>query len=87
MKNKIVDQINKQIDAARTANQVLMEGVQKYQGDVAKMPKDFAEQYRQAMAVADNNIKLFYDKASQLTGLAQSITKGGMLSVEAGKKK
>lgn len=87
VKNKIVDQINKQIDAARTANQVLMEGVQKYQGDVAKMPKDFAEQYRQAMAVADNNIKLFYDKASQLTGLAQSITKGGMLSVEAGKKK
>lgn len=87
VKNKIVDSINKQIEAARTANQVLMEGIQKYQGDVSKMPKDFAEQYRQAMAVADNNIKLFYDKASQLTGLAQSITKGGMLSVEAGKKK
>lgn len=87
VKNNIVDSINKQIDAARTANKVLMEGVQKYQGDVSKMPKDFAAQYQQAMAVADNNIKLFYDKASQLTGLAESITKGGMLSVEAGKKK
>ncbi|MCC2369432.1 hypothetical protein LKM02_24255 [Bacillus cereus] len=87
VKNNIVDSINKQIDAARTANKVLMEGVEKYQGDVAKMPKDFAEQYRQAMAVADNNIKLFYDKASQITGLTESINRGGMLSVEAGKKK
>ncbi|WP_255477544.1 phage tail protein [Bacillus sp. BB56-3] len=87
VKNNIVDSINKQIDAAKTANKVLMEGVQKYQGDISKMPKDFAEQYRQAMAVADNNIKLFYDKASQLTGLVDSINKGGLLSVEAGKKK
>ncbi|KIQ88488.1 tail protein [Bacillus sp. L_1B0_8] len=87
VKNNIVDSINKQIEAAKTANKVLMEGVQKYQGDISKMPKDFAEQYRQAMAVADNNIKLFYDKASQLTGLADSINKGGLLSVEAGKKK
>ncbi|PEQ68967.1 phage tail protein [Bacillus cereus] len=87
VKNNIVDSINKQIDAAKTANKVLMEGVQKYQGDISKMPKDFAEQYRQAIAVADNNIKLFYDKASQLTGLVDSINKGGLLSVEAGKKK
>ncbi|WP_304522282.1 hypothetical protein [Bacillus toyonensis] len=87
VKNNIVDSINKQIEAAKTANKVLMEGVQKYQGDITKMPKDFAEQYRQAMAVADNNIKLFYDKASQLTGLTESINRGGMLSVEAGKKK
>ncbi|EOO28613.1 phage tail tape measure protein, TP901 family, core region [Bacillus cereus VD133] len=86
VKNNVIASINVEIETAKKAEAILMEGMKRYQGDMSKMPKDFAKQFEEASKVADKNIKVFYQKASELSGVSKRIASEGELSVSAGKK-
>ncbi|PHA00944.1 phage tail tape measure protein [Bacillus pseudomycoides] len=86
VKNNVLASIDAEIETAKKAEEILAEGVKKYQADTSKMPKDFAAQYEEALRVADKNVQQFYTKATELESLSKQIADGGMLSVSAGKK-
>ncbi|EEL33090.1 Prophage LambdaBa02, tape measure protein [Bacillus cereus Rock3-28] len=87
VKNNIIESINKEIEVATQAEKILEEGIKRYQGDTMKMPKDFAQKFDQALQVADKNVQQFYAKAKEITSISKEIEAGGMLSVDAGKKR
>lgn len=87
VKNNIIESINKEIEVATQAEKILEEGIKRYQGDTMKMPKDFAQKFDQALQVADKNVQQFYAKAKEITSISKEIEAGGMLSVDAGRKR
>ncbi|AIW83138.1 phage tail tape measure protein, TP901 family, core region [Bacillus mycoides] len=87
VKNNVIEAINKEIEAATHAEKILEEGIKRYQGDTMKMPKDFAQKFEQALQVADKNVQQFYAKAKEITSISKEIESGGMLSLDAGKKR
>ncbi|PEE32381.1 phage tail tape measure protein [Bacillus cereus] len=87
VKNEVIAAIDKEMEVATQAGQILEEGIKRYQGDTMKMPKDFAQKFDQALQVADKNVKQFYTKAKEITSISKEIEAGGMLSVDAGKKR
>ncbi|MCU5013241.1 phage tail tape measure protein [Bacillus cereus] len=87
VKNNIIESINKEIEVATEAEKILEEGIKKYHGDTMKMPKDFAQKFDQALQVADKNVQQFYSKAKEITSISKEIESGGMLSVDAGRKR
>ncbi|WP_428830831.1 phage tail tape measure protein [Bacillus wiedmannii] len=87
VKNNIIESINKEIEVATQAEKILEEGIKKYHGDTMKMPKDFAQKFDQALQVADKNVQQFYSKAKEITSISKEIESGGMLSVDAGRKR
>ncbi|ARJ20524.1 phage tail tape measure protein [Bacillus mycoides] len=87
VKNEIIAAIDKEMEVATQAGQILEEGIKRYQGDTMKMPKDFAQKFDQALQVADKNVKQFYTKAKEITSISKEIEAGGMLSVDAGRKR
>lgn len=87
VKNNVIESINKEIEVATQAEKILEEGIKRYQGDTLKMPKDFAQKFEQALQVADKNVQQFYTKAKEITSISKEIEAGGMLSLDAGKKR
>ncbi|MED2175361.1 phage tail tape measure protein [Bacillus thuringiensis] len=87
VKNNVIESINKEIEVATQAEKILEEGIKRYQGDTMKMPKDFAQKFEQALQVADKNVQQFYTKAKEITSISKEIEAGGMLSLDAGKKR
>nr|WP_142307673.1 phage tail tape measure protein [Bacillus cereus] len=87
VKNNVIESINKEIEVATQAEKILEEGIKRYQGDTMKMPKDFAQKFEQALQVADKNVQQFYAKAKEITSISKEIESGGMLSLDAGKKR
>ncbi|MGM2417467.1 phage tail tape measure protein [Bacillus cereus group sp. BceL062] len=87
VKNNVIESINKEIEVATQAEKILEEGIKRYQGDTMKMPKDFAQKFEQALQVADKNVQQFYTKAKEITSISKEIESGGMLSLDAGKKR
>ncbi|OUB10918.1 phage tail tape measure protein [Bacillus thuringiensis serovar shandongiensis] len=87
VKNNVIESINKEIEVATQAEKILEEGIKRYQGDTMKMPKDFAQKFEQALQVADKNVQQFYAKAKEITSISKEIEAGGMLSLDAGKKR
>ncbi|PEE20793.1 phage tail tape measure protein [Bacillus toyonensis] len=87
VKNNIIESINKEIEVATQAEKILEEGIKKYHGDTMKMPQDFAQKFDQALQVADKNVQQFYSKAKEITSISKEIESGGMLSVDAGRKR
>ncbi|PGZ44085.1 phage tail tape measure protein [Bacillus anthracis] len=87
VKNNVIESINKEIEVATQAERILEEGIKRYQGDTMKMPKDFAQKFEQALQVADKNVQQFYAKAKEITSISKEIEAGGMLSLDAGKKR
>ena len=87
VKNNVIESINKEIEVATQAESILEEGIKRYQGDTMKMPKDFAQKFDQALQVADKNVQQFYSKAKEITSISKEIESGGMLSVDAGRKR
>jgi hypothetical protein len=87
VKNNVIESINKEIEVATKAETILEEGIKRYQGDTMKMPKDFAQKFDQALQVADKNVQQFYSKAKEITSISKEIESGGMLSVDAGRKR
>ncbi|MDM5270543.1 phage tail tape measure protein, partial [Bacillus wiedmannii] len=87
VKNNVIESINKEIEVATQAETILEEGIKRYQGDTMKMPKDFAQKFDQALQVADKNVQQFYSKAKEITSISKEIESGGMLSVDAGRKR
>ncbi|MES9780782.1 phage tail tape measure protein [Bacillus thuringiensis] len=87
VKNNVIESINKEIEVATQAEKILEEGIKRYQGDTMKMPKDFARKFEQALQVADKNVQQFYTKAKEITSISKEIEAGGMLSLDAGKKR
>ncbi|MBY7109995.1 MULTISPECIES: phage tail tape measure protein [Bacillus] len=87
VKNNVIESINKEIEVATQAEKILEEGIRRYQGDTMKMPKDFAQKFEQALQVADKNVQQFYAKAKEITSISKEIEAGGMLSLDAGKKR
>ncbi|QPW48942.1 phage tail tape measure protein [Bacillus thuringiensis] len=87
VRNNVIESINKEIEVATQAEKILEEGIKRYQGDTMKMPKDFAQKFDQALQVADKNVQQFYTKAKEINSISKEIEAGGMLSVDAGKKR
>ncbi|XLP22381.1 phage tail protein [Bacillus toyonensis] len=75
-----------ELEAARKADKIIIEGISKYQGELKNMPTGFANEYQQALMMANKNIKLFYDSAQKINQLTVAINEGGTLSVKAGEK-
>lgn len=87
VKNNVIEAINKEIEVATEAEKILEEGIKRYQGDTLKMPKDFAQKFDQALQVADKNVQQFYTKSKEIASISKEIESGGMLSLDAGKKR
>lgn len=66
--------IDAQIKRVQEANQIIRQGLIQYGGDVAKMPKQFAASYQQALKDLDQTSRTFVKKIDDLNSYMENIS-------------
>ncbi|EJP81288.1 phage tail tape measure protein [Bacillus cereus] len=82
----VIDGLEAEKKVAIEAGKILEEGIKKFNGDVSKMPRDFAQKFNESLTVLDKNTKVFYQKSKEIAQLTQQIGEGGTLTYGAAKK-
>lgn len=71
--NTAIKAIDSQIKRIQEANETIRKGLVEYGGDVAKMPKQFAEAYNQALKDVDEGARTFAKKIGDLENFMERI--------------
>lgn len=82
-----VKSIDQQIKKIAESEAIVLEGLKKFGGEISKMPKDFANQYTEAMGNMDKSSRVFVRKMSDMKNFMQTMQEqSGKINADGAKK-
>ncbi|EMA6341681.1 phage tail tape measure protein [Bacillus cytotoxicus] len=85
--NAAVQSIDLQMKKIQESEAIVLEGLRKFGGNISNMPKEFANQYVQAMGDMDVSSKVFVQKMSDMKNYMQTMQEqSGKINADGAKK-